>query len=100
MAWRLGFSSTLHTTALIGGFPYHATTSAALGANSWSATHAPTASPLQIDSFAAQNTPDGGNARAEFFRDRRTVPMGPAGWRCLPFHKLRTKTLTLCLNAQ
>ena len=36
MAWRLGFSSTLHTTALIGGFQYNATTSAALGANSWS----------------------------------------------------------------
>ena len=36
-----------------------------------------------LDSFAAQNTPDGGNARAEFFRDRRTVPMGPAGWRGL-----------------
>ena len=36
MAWRLGFSSTLNTTALIGGFPYNATTSAALGANSFS----------------------------------------------------------------
>jgi len=36
MAWRLGFSSTLNTTALIGGFPYNATTSAALGAKSWS----------------------------------------------------------------
>src|SRR5207249_7732824 len=83
MACLLGFSSTLSTTALIGGLRYNPTTSAALGANSLVGAHTPTAPPLQIDPFATQNTPDGVNAGVEFLRHRRPIPVGHAGRRFL-----------------
>src|SRR5437773_6807458 len=83
MACLLGFSSTLSTTALIGGLRYNPTTSAALGANSLVGAHTPTAPPLHIDPCATQNTPDGVNAGVEFLRHRRPIPVGHAGRRFL-----------------
>src|ERR1019366_1084898 len=102
MAWILGFSSTLSTTAFSGGFRYKPTTSAAFGPNSLSVlTHQPwwlpsfesirpqtvvsteAAHPPQVDSLAAQNTPDGVDAAVEFLCHCRPIPMRHAGRRRL-----------------